>query len=196
MNVDKREDAINQLYNLFQGNFKDNPSCTDIFNSIYYQKCKEHGLFGDFVDRYRELLESETQIIMNRQRFFQHLLILPKYNIDNDIDFWTLWSDSILQLDLDTRKRFFHHIKLDIERKAEDECHAFTGFERLRFKLKDDPESVVVEGHCRNCGLYTQTAFKLDGYMQMVNKVYPNGVIIITCPACEKDGSVEFPILI
>jgi len=77
MNVDKREDAINQLYNLFQDSFKNDPSCTDMFNLIYHQKCKEHGLFGDFVDRYRELLESDTPI-MNRQGFFQHLLILPK----------------------------------------------------------------------------------------------------------------------
>jgi hypothetical protein len=85
---------------------------------------------------------------------------------------------------------------LDIERKAEDECHAFGAFERLRFKTRDDPESVTVEGHCKNCGLYTQAAFNLHGYMQMVNKAYPNGVIIITCPICKKDGSVEFPILI
>ena len=42
MNVNKREDAINQLYNLFQDNFKDSSSCTDILNSIYYEKCKEH----------------------------------------------------------------------------------------------------------------------------------------------------------
>ncbi|HET7285201.1 MAG TPA: hypothetical protein VFI70_10990 [Nitrososphaeraceae archaeon] len=55
MNADKREYAINQLYNLFQDSFRNDPSCTDMFNSIYYQKCKEHGLFGDFVDRYREL---------------------------------------------------------------------------------------------------------------------------------------------
>jgi hypothetical protein len=76
MNADRREYAINQLYNLFQDSFKNDPSCTDMFNSIYYQKCKEHGLFGDFVDRYRELLESDIPI-MNRQGFFQHLLILP-----------------------------------------------------------------------------------------------------------------------
>ena len=153
----------------------------------------------NIVDRYGELFESQTQIIVSRQGFFQHLLILPKYNIDSDVsdvDFWTLWSDSILQLDPDTSKRFFHHIKLDIERKAEDECHVFGAFERLRFKTRDDPESGTVEGHCKNCGLYTQASFNLHGYMQMVNKAYPNGVIKITCPICKKDGSVEFPILI
>ena len=195
MNADRRDYAINQLYDLFQDSFKNDPSCTDMFNSIYYQKCKEHGLFGDFVGRYKELLESDIPI-MNRQGFFQHLLILPKYNIDSDVDFWTLWSDSVLQLDPDTRKRFFHHLKLDMERKAEDECHAFAAFERLRFETRDNPESVTVEGHCKNCGLYTQAAYRLHEYMHMVNKAYPNGVIIITCPACKKDGSVEFPILI
>jgi len=76
-NVNKREDAINQLYNLFQDSFKNDPSCTDMFNLIYHQKCKEHGLFGDFVDRYRELLESDTPI-MNRQGFFSALADFTK----------------------------------------------------------------------------------------------------------------------
>jgi hypothetical protein len=83
-----------------------------------------------------------------------------------------------------------------MERKAEDECHAFAAFERLRFGTRDNPELVTVEWHCKNCGLYIQAAYRLHEYMHMINKTYPNGVIIITCPACKKDGSVEFPILI
>jgi hypothetical protein len=106
----------------------------------------------NIVERYRELLESQTQIIVSRQGFFQHLLILPKYNIDSDVsdvDFWTLWSDSILQLDPDTSKRFFHHIKLDIERKAEDECHAFGAFERLRLKPEMIQNLLLLKGIVR-----------------------------------------------
>jgi hypothetical protein len=184
-----------QLYNLFQDSFKNNSSSTDIFHSIYYKKCKELGLFGHFIDRYRELLESDTPI-MNKQGFFQHLLIMPMYNIDSDIDFWMLWSDSVLQLDPDTKSRFLHHIKLDIERKAEDECHAFGAFERLRFKTRDNPESVTVEGNCNKCGLYIPVALQLHEYMHMTNESYPNGVITITCPNCRKEESVEFTILI
>lgn len=75
MNLDKRQYALDQLYNLFQSNFKDNQSSTDSFNSIYFQKLKEHGLFGNYIDHYKELLESETPM-MNRHGFFQHLLIL------------------------------------------------------------------------------------------------------------------------
>jgi hypothetical protein len=71
MSIDKRQYAINQLYELFQDNFKDRPSCTDMFNSIYYRKIKEHGLFGDFVDRYRERLESDKPI-MNVERPERH----------------------------------------------------------------------------------------------------------------------------
>jgi hypothetical protein len=194
MNVDKRQYAIDQLYDLFQSNFKDNHSSTDTFNSIYYQKCKEHGLFGDFIDRYKELLESETPI-MNRHGFFQHLLILPKYNIDSDTDFWSLWYGSVLQLELDMRQRLMHHTKLDIERRAEDECHAFGEFEKVRFKCRDNPNSVAVEGYCKNCG-YTNVALDLDGYMSMVHRAYQNGVIVTKCPSCKKDDSLEIPILI
>jgi hypothetical protein len=195
MNVDKRQYAINQLYNLFQNNFKDNHSSTDTFNSIYYQKCEEQGLFGDFIDRYKELLESETPI-MNRQGFFQHLLILPKYNIESDIDFWSLWDSSVQQLEPDMRDLLLHHTKLDIERRAENECHAFGEFEKVRFKCRDNPNSVTVEGYCKNCSLYTAVAFKLDGYMAMVHKEYQGGVIVAKCSNCNKADSLEFPILI
>ncbi|MFZ0513460.1 MAG: hypothetical protein WAM14_17775 [Candidatus Nitrosopolaris sp.] len=139
-------------------------------NSIYFRKIKEHGLFGDFVDRYRELLESDKPI-KNRQGFFQQMLILPTYNIESkSLDFYKLWSDSFAELDPETRMRFYHHVKLDFERKAEEECHAFGAFERLRFEAKDKPEIVVVEGHCKGCGFYTPTAFKLNWYMEIVNR--------------------------
>lgn len=56
--------------------------------------------------------------------------------------------------------------------------------------------SVTVEGYCKGCNLYTAVAFKVDGYMAMVNKAYPNGVIVTKCPNCNKDDLLEFPILI
>ena len=195
MNVDKRQYALDQLYNLFQINFKDNKSSTDSFNSLYFQKLKEHGLFGNYIDRYKELLKSESPV-MNRHGFFQHLLILPTYNVESDIDFWSLWYNSVLQLDPDKRQLLMHHTKLDIERRAEDECHAFGDFEKVRFECRDNPNSVTIEGYCRKCNLYTTAAFKLDGYLAMVNKAYPNGIIVTKCPNCNKDDSLDFPILI
>ena len=135
---DKREFAIEKLYELFQDNFKDDASCNDTFNSIYYRKIRELGLFGLFIDRYREQLESD---IINRQGFFQQLLILPGYDTDSDINFYKLWLDSIKELDPDTRMRLYHHLKLDFERKAEYECHVFRKFEIFRFRHRDDPRS-------------------------------------------------------
>ncbi|MGC1932632.1 MAG: hypothetical protein WA667_26970 [Candidatus Nitrosopolaris sp.] len=66
---DKREFAIEKLYELFQDNFKNDSSCNDMFNSIYYRKIRELGLFGLFIDRYREQLESD---VINRQVFFSN----------------------------------------------------------------------------------------------------------------------------
>lgn len=195
LDASKKEYAIDQLFNLFQDHLRINPSSTDIFTSIYYQKCKEHGLFGEFVNRYKELLESDIPIF-NKRGFFQRLLILPKYNIDSDIDFWKLWNDSVLQLDQDQRLHFFHHIKLDIEREAEEKCHAFGEFEKVRYESRDNPNSVTIEGYCKNCGFYTVAAFQLDKYMWHMHGASPSGVIIMTCSNCKKDGSIEFPILI
>ncbi|MGH9983300.1 MAG: hypothetical protein ACRD8W_05015 [Nitrososphaeraceae archaeon] len=194
LNASKREYAINQLYDLLQNHLRNDPSSTDIFNSIYFEKCKEHGLFGNFIDRYKELLESDV-IVTIRQGFFQRLLILPKYNIDSEIGFWTLFNESVGELDLDTRLHFFHHIKLDIERRTEDECHVFGEFEKVRYACRDNPNKVTIEGLCKNCGFYTVAAFSLDKYIQSVFE-FPNGVIIMTCSNCKKDGSIEFSMLI
>jgi hypothetical protein len=188
---DKRELAIEKLYELFQDNFKDEPSCNDMFNSIYYRKIKELGLFGLFIDRYRQQLKSD---VINRQGFFQQLLILPGYDTDSDIHFYELWKDSIMELDQDTRMRLYHHLKLDLERKAEYECHAFRNFESLRFKVRDTPQSVVVEGHCNACG-YISNAFGFDYYMGLAIRNYRNGVIKSLCLHCH-ENDMEFPILI
>lgn len=69
----KREYAIDQFYELLQNHFRSNPSSTDIFHSIYFEKCKKYGLFGDFFDRCKQLLESDVMITI-RQGFFQRLL--------------------------------------------------------------------------------------------------------------------------
>jgi hypothetical protein len=196
LNPSKREHAINQLYNLFQHHFRNNSSSTDIFYSIYYRKCREQGLFGEFVDRIKNLLESDVPI-MNKQGFFQRLLILPKYNVNSKTDFWTLWNDSISELDPDTKLHFFHHIKLDLERKAEDECHAFKEFENIRFECRDNPNSVTVEGYCEDCRFYTIASLQLDKYVHYEFKAFPNQVIAVrTCPNCKKNGSFGFPVII
>jgi hypothetical protein len=123
-------------------------------------------------------------------------MLIPKYNIYGNIDFRSLWNDSIAELEPKTRELIFQHIKLEIERKAEEECHAFGAFEKERFRAKNIPDLVTVEGYCVNCGLYTPCSFLLDKYMDMVYEAYPNGVIVITCPNCKKDGSLEFPMLL
>jgi hypothetical protein len=192
---DKRESAIEKLYELFQDNFKDDASCNDMFNSIYYRKIRELGLFGLFIDRYREQLESD---IINRQGFFQQLLILPGYDTDSDTNFYKLWLDSIMELDEDTRMRLYHHLKLDFERKAEYECHAFRNFEVSRFKVRHNPQSVVVEGHCNTCG-YISTTFEINHYMSLAIKEYRNGVIKLPCFNCRvnaRENALEYPILI
>jgi hypothetical protein len=99
-----------------------------------------------------------------------------------------------MELDQHTRMRLYHHLKLDFERKAEYECHAFRNFEIFRFKYRDNPQSVIVEGHCNACG-YISTAFEFNSYMRLAISNYRNGVIKSLCLHCHENDK-EFPILI
>src|SRR5919202_1840444 len=53
LNSDKREYAINGLYNLLQSHYEKKISSINMFNSIYHRKCKENGLFGILIDYHR-----------------------------------------------------------------------------------------------------------------------------------------------
>jgi hypothetical protein len=101
-----------------------------------------------------------------------------------------------MELDVPTRLRLFHHLKLHIERRAEDDCQAFGAFEKLRYETKDNPEYVTIEGRCTNCGYYGPGTFWLREYMRKAYESYPNVVIKEACSYCKKDGSLEFPILL
>jgi hypothetical protein len=196
VNPDKREYAENQIYDLFQNHYKKEPSSIDIFCSIYYRKCKERGLFGDLVEHYRKMVGAPI-LLLGRPGFSRGLMIVPTRNMKRDINFWILWNDSVMELEVDTRERMFHHLKLEIERKAEEACHAFGAFERLRYKTKDNPEFVTIEGQCKNCNLYTPGTFWLNEYLHKVFKAYPNEVIVgKQCSACKNDDSLEFSIIL
>ncbi|MFL6420613.1 MAG: hypothetical protein ACJ71P_14590 [Nitrososphaeraceae archaeon] len=181
-----------EYHNLFQSHYEKKISSINMFNSIYHRKCKENGLFGIIVDYHRELLESGA-LSIDKRGFSQQLTIQPVYSIGNNL--WTIWNDSAMELDVHTRMRVFHHLKLQIERKAEDECQGFGGFEKLRYKTKDNPASVIIEGICANCSRSILRAFWLPEYMRKAFESYPNGVMNEPCYYCKKDGSLKFPIL-
>jgi hypothetical protein len=193
MNPDRRKYAEDKLYELFQSHYKKEPSSSiDNFCSIYYRKCKERGLFEDLVE---DLVEHYRKVggapilLLGRPEFTQNLTLVPTYNSE----FWKLWDDTVMELDSDTRGHLFHQINLEIERKTEEGCHAFGTFERVRYKTKDNPELVTIEGQCKSCKDYVSAAFPLNEYLQEVLKAYPSEVVVFKrCPACKNDDSLEF----
>ena len=133
-------------------------------------------------------------LLLGRPGFTRKLTLVPP----NNIEFWPLWNDTVMELDSDIKAHLFHHIKLEIERKAEEECHAFGTFERVRYETKDKkPELVTIEGQCKSCKNYTPAAFPLNEYLQEVLKAYPSEVVVCKqCPACENNDSLEFSLVL
>jgi hypothetical protein len=87
MNPYRREHALNQIYEIFQNHYRKEPSSSiDIFCSIYYRKCKERGIFGDLIEHYKKVVGVPLPML-GRHGFSYHLMLIPKYNIDSNIDF-------------------------------------------------------------------------------------------------------------
>jgi hypothetical protein len=193
MSPDKRIYAENQLYELFQNHYKKEPSSSiDTFCSIYYRKCKERDLFEDLVEYYRKV-GGMPVLLLGRPEFTQNLTLVPP----NNTEFWALWNDAVRELDSDIKAHLFHHIKLEIERKAEETCQAFGMFERVRYITKEKPEFVTIEGRCKNCKDYVSAAFPLNEYLQVLLKAYPSEVVVCKqCPACENNDSLEFSLVL
>jgi hypothetical protein len=193
MNADKRTRAENQLYELFQNHYKKEPSSSiDIFCSIYYRKCRERGLFEDLIEYYRKV-GGIPVLLLGRPEFTRNLTLVPPDNTE----FWKLWNDAVMELDSDIKTHLFHHIKLEIERKAEETCQAFGTFERVRYRTKDRPGFVTIEGQCKNCKGYVSAAFPLNEYMQEVLESYPSvEVIRQQCPACKNNECLEFSLVL
>ena len=60
-----------------------------------------------------------------------------------------LWNSSLNALDEHTRNVFLHNVKLDIERKVEEELKNLGGYERLRLKALQHSEiQVILESNC------------------------------------------------
>jgi hypothetical protein len=189
---DRSENAINEIYNLMQENFRESPASNDIFFSIFYRKCRDAGLFSDIVALTRRLLELDEPII-DFPQVFQHLILRPLGNTEKSVEVIRLWDESFNELDHESKLLFLHQIKLVLDISMGERAVAFREYEKLRFKIRDRPDIIALEGYCEDCSLYTPAGLSTIEYIHTI-QLSPQSVTGI-CPTCKKHRSLVFPVL-
>jgi hypothetical protein len=189
----KKEDAEKQIYGLLHDSlFKisENSQSDVLFYSRYFRKLDENNVFGNFFSYIRELLDSGRRI-QTLRLFFQYAM-LPYYKDGNGVRFFVkLWSDTVNELEPILKELVLHSLKLGIEDKMHRQVEDIKTFEKMRLRLKDKPDHLVLECFCIKCKFVTCWPIHLLGYMEAM--AYADvSPIVITCPRC-KAMSLEVP---
>ena len=61
-------------------------------------------------------------------------------------------------------------------------------FEKMRLRLRDKPDHLVLEGKCHECKLITCTPIHLYEYMQAMAYVEDADNVLTTCPRCNSNS--------
>jgi hypothetical protein len=188
----KREQSLENIYNLLQDYFKESPSSADIFYSIFYRKCRNEGLFGEIVSAYKEIIRSNFPM-SHIPGFLQYLMIRPVGKMNKQIV--KLWKHSLDELEPLTKDLFLHNFKLDLERRMCAKIGSFREYEKMRFRVASFYDIVALEGYCSSCNCYTPLGCDLIDYLEKIH-LERRKPIIASCPACKKGKSMIIPFLL
>jgi len=218
--------ASDEIYNILQEILKKGkryaPS-TFVLYSKFFEICKEQKIFGNLIQLMNAILLSEDDII-TMENFIHRLMEFDFKNSENSkLQFrLLLWKDSLNALDERTKNIFLHNIKLDIERKVEEELKNVGGYERLRLTALQHPEMLVVfESKCIKCPYYIPAAMEVSVYKKRMilanidssklsglsledykremkdicSDLHPS-ILLAKCSGCNVDNSLKIPFFI
>jgi len=184
--------TIEDIYNLLQNYYKESPSSVDIFYSIFYEKCKNAGIFGKIVATYNDVIRSRSPIA-HLPGFLQHLMIRSTDGEYNRI-MVQLLKDSLNQLQEPIKALFLYNFKLELEMRMRAIVGDFAGYEKIRFSARNDYNIVSLQGICLSCNKYTSLGLELIPYLEEMH-CNPRLPITLSCPACRTENLV-IPFLI
>jgi hypothetical protein len=194
--------VISEVYDLIQSIFRRGryaPS-SSILYSEFFKICKQAGTFQDIVDLIRTTLTSKNQTVTTIGEFIQQIQQLSFNDPDKTIFFnFLLWEETFNKLDPQIQNLVMYNLKIDLERRMDLQVKNDRNYEKLRFKVKDDPRSIALEGYCTKCRYYIPMAVDLLEYkIRMICASAVNQpIMFIKCPnpKCKMEKSFRIPFL-
>ena len=169
--ADNKEKKYNELYKFLETYFLDNSYFLNIFCMKYFKKCKDLNLFGELVDYLKSSFAYNYDNIENDNDLFTNMIILRTSDRKTNKILWKLWRESFDELDRECKGLFLHHMKIKIERMIENKVKDYSGFEDMRYMLRNSLEMIPVELYCSKCNDNS-----VLGYYRMSFLMYLRGI--------------------
>jgi hypothetical protein len=194
----KRELANQGVYPVIVSMFKkrnEYSSTSNIFFSVFFKNCKEKGVFGNIVDRLREILYS-GKMIMTVPELLQVAINSGYKDLDEANQFFDLYDETLNQLDPEIREFHLYDLKLDIQRRMDKLSTSTKVYEKVRFKIRGDHDTVALEGFCKICNAYFTIDIYILAFRAMVILQTDEEGTRMKCPGCNTEKSLIFPHLL
>jgi hypothetical protein len=186
--IDNILENIYELFNFVYKRRQDLPA-SDIFYSIYFQKCKDKGLFGKLVSRIHFILNWDYRI-GSVPDLLERAIYDPFLTKQSQTDFIDLFYEAIEGLNQENRKLILYEIKTLAEetfkRKLEEVTHLTRPYEEFRFNLRGDYNRIAIEGYCEYCKSNRPVALN---YLDLRRLSVANEKRA-DCPNCNTKGSL------
>ena len=172
------QDIYDILGLLFRAN--ENSSANTVFYSNLFKKCKDKGVFNQFVELVHNIINTDNNIIDFRD-LFERIVNLAFYSKQSQTEFLKVLYETVEALDKEVKKLVLYNMKLFAERQYENKQQDSTRqYEQFRFDLRRDYERIAVQGYCENCKNKQNLALH---YSDLISPTANDG-IRVKCPSC------------
>lgn len=183
------EVLFNYLQNLLQSS-KDAYSVIALFSN-YLTKLKEKKGLGPFISHIVEVLQYELPI-SDLATLLRHAIRLNIKNENTRRTLWSLWNETLQELDPRTKELVLYQLKLEFEERIENKVQDPKSFEIERFEKRADPYHIVTQTACKNCGRVEYGTLNYLEYRSRLTQIGLNEPLLETCPECKNIDSLEF----
>ncbi|MGC2570110.1 MAG: hypothetical protein WA364_01270 [Candidatus Nitrosopolaris sp.] len=162
------------------------------FTMNWIKKVYEKGHFSHYISIYKKVIDSGS--IWNIRKF--NLLLLDTVNLRffyspiNRHVFVNIWQEVIEELDPEVRKLVLYEVKLSLD-SVMGTIAQTSEYEKRRFALIGDVETIVLEGYCNKCKRPAVTQMKIVEYYKSHAHV---SLVATICPLCNSlDTTLQLP---
>jgi hypothetical protein len=179
-NEEKRQVSNIQIHNVLEYNYKNRSSSFDIFALRLIEKYRTRDHFEELVgSTLRDRINDPHWQIDGMLELIESLSI-P--NFRNAKLFYSIWLQTLNELKESQRNIVMQYVKLNIGSLIEKHLKYRRGYEEMRYRLRDKPHTLAVEGTCNNCKRPCPLKMKLSDFFRIEKLPYsPNDMI---CPWC------------